>query len=199
MLPDESAAFAELLRLYREAIPSSERKQDDELREMLARDDYEFRVALRDDGVVGFTIVKRFQSCDASLLEYMAVDRTNHAHAGDCVEPNQFAVAVPTMDQETKRLWFTWARRAALLLTLVVCIAIVVGVIAFARSMPDHAEKDAALIYATWALTLATLLLAIGVPWTIWDSSKKAGPVLRTARRHVPRDSEARDRAPASR
>ncbi len=70
--------------------------------------------------------------------------------------------------------------------------------------MPGHEDKDAALTYATWALTLVTLLLALGVPLTILDSSKKAreqeqGPVLRAARRHVPRDSEAGDRAPAPR
>jgi GNAT superfamily N-acetyltransferase len=73
--PGVPGAFGELLRIYREAIPSSERKDDGVLREMLARDDYEFRVALLEDGVVGFTIVKNFSSCDASLLEYMAVDR----------------------------------------------------------------------------------------------------------------------------
>jgi GNAT superfamily N-acetyltransferase len=74
--PDASVAFADLLRIYREAIPSSERKNDDVMRQMLARDDYEFRVARREGNVVGFTIVKIFRSCDASLLEYMAVDRT---------------------------------------------------------------------------------------------------------------------------
>ncbi len=68
-------AFRDLLRIYREAIPSSERKDDLVLSEMLARDDYEFRVAQLGSGVVGFTIVKSFRSCDASLLEYMAVDR----------------------------------------------------------------------------------------------------------------------------
>jgi len=57
---------------------------------------------------------------------------------------------------------------------VVVCIAILLGVVAFATSMPGHAEKDASLTYATWALTLVTLLLALGVPLTILDSSKKA-------------------------
>lgn len=71
----ESSAFDELLRIYRDAIPTSERKNDDVLREMLARDDYEFHVATLDSRVVGFTIVKKFRGCDASLLEYMAVDR----------------------------------------------------------------------------------------------------------------------------
>lgn len=69
------AAFRDLLRIYREAIPSSERKDDIVLSEMLARDDYDFRVARLENSVVGFTIVKSFRGCDASLLEYMAVDR----------------------------------------------------------------------------------------------------------------------------
>jgi len=77
--PDKAAAFGELLRIYREAIPASERKDDHVLREMLARDDYEFRVAHTDNTVIGFTIVKRFRSCDAGLLEYMAVDRTKRS------------------------------------------------------------------------------------------------------------------------
>jgi len=76
LLPDMSAAFAEVLNIYREAIPSSERKIDDVLSRMLARDDYEFRIARLAGDVVGFTIVKIFQRCDASLLEYMAVDHT---------------------------------------------------------------------------------------------------------------------------
>jgi GNAT superfamily N-acetyltransferase len=74
--PGMSAAFAGLLRIYHEAIPSSERKDDCVLAEMLTHDDYEFRVALADRTVLGFTIVKTFRQCAASLLEYMAVDRT---------------------------------------------------------------------------------------------------------------------------
>ncbi len=76
LLPDRPAAFTDLLNIYREAIPSSERKSDDVLGQMLARNDYEFRVARLDGSIVGFTIVKVFEKCDASLLEYMAVDRT---------------------------------------------------------------------------------------------------------------------------
>ena len=73
-------AFRDLLRIYREAIPSSERKDDDVLAEMLARDDYEFHIAQLKSGVTGFTIVKSFRSCDASLLEYMAVDRAQRGN-----------------------------------------------------------------------------------------------------------------------
>ncbi len=36
-----------------------------------------------------------------------------------------------------------------------------------------HSE-EASVAYATWALALFTLILAIGVPLTIWDSGKKA-------------------------
>lgn len=71
-----SAAFGELLRIYREAIPPSERKDDCVLAEMLARDDYEFRVAREADRVLGFTIVKTFRQSAVSLLEYMAVERS---------------------------------------------------------------------------------------------------------------------------
>ena len=78
--PGMPAPFRELLRIYREAIPLSERKDDDVLHEMLARDDYDFRVAQLEDDVVGFTIVKNFRSCDASLLEYMAVDRSHRGN-----------------------------------------------------------------------------------------------------------------------
>jgi len=70
------APFGQLLRIYREAIPTSERKDDRVLREMLEHDDYDFRIALLENSVVGFTIVKNFRSCSASLLEYMAIDRT---------------------------------------------------------------------------------------------------------------------------
>jgi GNAT superfamily N-acetyltransferase len=70
-----SAGFEGLLRIYREAIPSSERKSDDTLSGMLREIDYEFHIARMGDVVVGFSIARRFTGADASLLEYMAVDR----------------------------------------------------------------------------------------------------------------------------
>jgi GNAT superfamily N-acetyltransferase len=73
--PGPSPEFAALLRIYHEAIPASERKDDSGLAQMLAQDDYEFRVAFSGGAVLGFTIVKTFSRCEASLLEYMAVDR----------------------------------------------------------------------------------------------------------------------------
>ncbi len=78
--PSMRMAFRDLLRIYREAIPSSERKHDDVLAEMLARDDYEFRIARLGNGVAGFAIMKSFRSCNASLLEYMAVDRSQRGN-----------------------------------------------------------------------------------------------------------------------
>jgi hypothetical protein len=73
--PGPSPEFAALLHIYHEAIPVSERKDDSVLAQMLAQDDYEFRVGIADGTLLGFTIVKTFHRCAASLLEYMAVDR----------------------------------------------------------------------------------------------------------------------------
>jgi ribosomal protein S18 acetylase RimI-like enzyme len=73
---DMRDAFEGLLRIYREAIPQSERKTDDALSRMLKRSDYELLIALVDDAVAGFSIVKAFGRRDSCLLEYMAVDRS---------------------------------------------------------------------------------------------------------------------------
>jgi GNAT superfamily N-acetyltransferase len=67
--------FEALLRIYREAIPEGERKQDAKLRAMVESDDYEFLVALDGHEAQAFSIVKRFSDADGCLLEYMAVDR----------------------------------------------------------------------------------------------------------------------------
>jgi len=76
LLPDMRDAFEGLLRIYREAIPPSERKTDDALSRMLKQSEYEFLIARVDDAVAGFSIVKSFRRTDSSLLEYMAVDRS---------------------------------------------------------------------------------------------------------------------------
>ena len=73
--PGMVGAFEGLLRIYREAIPQSERKGDDTLRGMLQRVDYQFQIARMGDAVAGFSIVKCFTEADGCLLEYMAVDR----------------------------------------------------------------------------------------------------------------------------
>lgn len=73
--PGMVAAFEELLRIYREAIPQSERKSDETLTGMLQRSDYEFQIASMGHSVAGFSIVKCFTEADGCLLEYMAVDR----------------------------------------------------------------------------------------------------------------------------
>jgi GNAT superfamily N-acetyltransferase len=85
--------FEALLRIYRDAIPESERKQDATLRAMLESDDYEFLVALDDHDVQGFSIVKRFSDADGCLLEYMAVDRL---HRGRGVGGRLFRAASTT-------------------------------------------------------------------------------------------------------
>src|SRR5262245_52353121 len=74
--PDMASAFQGLLRIYREAIPESERKSDGALRGMLERADYELLIATRGGAVAGFSIVECFPEPDGCLLEYMAVDRT---------------------------------------------------------------------------------------------------------------------------
>jgi len=72
--PEMPGAFEGLLRIYREAIPQSERKTDEALAGMLAQSDYEFSLALAGDVVTAFSIVKPFVPPDSCLLEYMAVD-----------------------------------------------------------------------------------------------------------------------------
>jgi ribosomal protein S18 acetylase RimI-like enzyme len=67
--------FAELLRIYEEAHPASERKSTEALLLMLRRPEYLFHVVTQEDQVVGFSIVLCFLESDAALLEYMAVDR----------------------------------------------------------------------------------------------------------------------------
>lgn len=76
LAPGMPESFADLLRIYHDAIPQGERKSDAALAVMLRRADYEFRVSLAGDAVTGFTIVKFLTAEDACLLEYMAVDRS---------------------------------------------------------------------------------------------------------------------------
>jgi N-acetylglutamate synthase-like GNAT family acetyltransferase len=69
------AEIAELLRIYQEAHPASERKSVKALLSMLQRSDYFFHVASQEGRIVGFSIVLCFLEADAALLEYMAIDR----------------------------------------------------------------------------------------------------------------------------
>ncbi|MGA3159977.1 MAG: GNAT family N-acetyltransferase [Terracidiphilus sp.] len=65
--------FAELVRIYIESHPESERKPASLLSSMIMRPEYLFLVAIQDKLVVGFSITLCFLKSDAALLEYMAV------------------------------------------------------------------------------------------------------------------------------
>jgi ribosomal protein S18 acetylase RimI-like enzyme len=73
-------AFQELLRIYMEAHPASERKSAELLSRMLERPNYLFLVAIEKGVVIGFSITLCFSGCDACLLEYMAVDANRRNH-----------------------------------------------------------------------------------------------------------------------
>lgn len=64
--------FSDLSRLYIEAFPENERKPLSTLHQMLATEGYSFFLAVVNEAVVGFAIVRAL-SGDALLLEYMAV------------------------------------------------------------------------------------------------------------------------------
>lgn len=67
-------AFDGLIRIYKAALPASERKSIDALRAMIERGEYLFLAVDDADTVVGFAIAIAIAGCDAALLEYMAVD-----------------------------------------------------------------------------------------------------------------------------
>jgi ribosomal protein S18 acetylase RimI-like enzyme len=67
--------FDELVRIYTEALPASERKSEEALRRMIERPEYVFLAALDAGAVVGFALAIAFIDSDAALLEYLAVDR----------------------------------------------------------------------------------------------------------------------------
>jgi GNAT superfamily N-acetyltransferase len=67
-------AFDGLLQIYKGALPASERKSVDALRQMIERPEYLFLTVDDSDAVVGFAIAIALAGCDAALLEYMAVD-----------------------------------------------------------------------------------------------------------------------------
>ena len=66
-------AFAQLLRIYTDALPESERKSTERLSAMMSDPQYFFLVATMANDVAGFSIVRVFAHADAALLEYMAV------------------------------------------------------------------------------------------------------------------------------
>jgi GNAT superfamily N-acetyltransferase len=71
----EDPRFGELVRIYTDALPTSERKSTHALRQMIAEPEYFFLAAVDVDAVVGFAIAIALVDSDAVLLEYMAVDR----------------------------------------------------------------------------------------------------------------------------
>ena len=65
-----------------------------------------------------------------------------------------------------------WRNRAMLLLAVVALLAGVAGILlGFVTTRPDDAEVSVA--YGTWALALFTFVLAVGIPVTIWLSTKE--------------------------
>jgi ribosomal protein S18 acetylase RimI-like enzyme len=66
-------AFAELVGIYTESHPESERKPASLLASMIERPEYRFLVVSQGTFVVGFSISIYFLHSDAALLEYMAV------------------------------------------------------------------------------------------------------------------------------
>lgn len=73
--PHMTAEFEQVVQIYTEALPESERKGVSELRNMLSRPAYEFLVARIDGAVVGFSTLAALSHTNACLLEYMAVLR----------------------------------------------------------------------------------------------------------------------------
>ena len=71
--PSSEPEFSDLLSLYEEAFPSSERKPMAMLRRMLATEQYYFLLAMEGDITVGFAIARVLSGGTAALLEYMAV------------------------------------------------------------------------------------------------------------------------------
>ena len=65
--------FDELVAIYREALPRSERKPAAKLAAMIAKPGYIFLVLMLDGKVVGFAIAVCFERTEACLIEYMAI------------------------------------------------------------------------------------------------------------------------------
>jgi GNAT superfamily N-acetyltransferase len=65
--------FEELVAIYREALPSSERKPSTQLAAMIEKPGYVFSILLLADAVVGFAISVCFERSGACLIEYMAI------------------------------------------------------------------------------------------------------------------------------
>ena len=73
LFSSEDRLFTELLRIYEEAIPESERKGANALAGMVERPEYQILLGVEGVSVAGFSIACALQGTDAALLEYMAV------------------------------------------------------------------------------------------------------------------------------
>jgi len=73
-------AFADLVRIYANSFPASERKPIPILEQMLARPEYLFLAAEDNATLFGFSISIAFPASDAALGEYMAVDPASRTH-----------------------------------------------------------------------------------------------------------------------
>ncbi len=70
---DDSVEVSDLLTIYEEAIPPTERKRPEAVRRMLDSPDYRVLGAFSKQQLVGFLVAYAFQLHQQSLLEYMAV------------------------------------------------------------------------------------------------------------------------------
>ncbi|SNT38841.1 N-acetylglutamate synthase, GNAT family [Granulicella rosea] len=95
--PAQETEFGDLVRLYEQAFPASERKPVEALRRMLATAAYHFFLAQEDGLTAGFAIVRVLDGGDAALLEYMAVapERRGHGLGGRIVLAVAQAIGAP--------------------------------------------------------------------------------------------------------
>ncbi len=74
--------------------------------------------------------------------------------------------------QKTEHSRAAWRKPATLFLAIVILSAGLAGVLlGFVTTRPDNGEVSVA--YGTWALALFTFVLAVGIPVTIWLSTKE--------------------------
>jgi hypothetical protein len=74
--PQMTTEFEQMVQIYTEALPQSERKEVPDLRAMLKQRVYEFLIARLGEAVVGFCIVVELsRPANTFLIEYMAVLR----------------------------------------------------------------------------------------------------------------------------
>jgi GNAT superfamily N-acetyltransferase len=75
-----SLETSELLKIYEDVIPASERKSSDSVMRMLDRANYLVLGAFAGSRLVGFLVAHAFQQQPLYLLEYMAVSKDAQGH-----------------------------------------------------------------------------------------------------------------------